>query len=209
MFLLLNFFRDADNHMREAFRTEHRAKLVQRRIVRRGREHLKPRPKSTHDLEPETRQSLGEEGFAGRLLQDPRILAQLIFKLAGIPTSVANKSADRRAIFLRQFIGILESDIRSQAKRVHSIPVERSKHQLVGSDRTAEKNRDIGERGRRWFGDQVGDVLVERAIDDQAERTLRCVMRGNEKNAAPEIRIKHAGMRDKEQTGKILRRIRR
>ena len=69
------------------------------------------------------------------------------------------------------------------------LPFKGGKHQLGFANWSAKKDRHIG-KARWWrFGYQIGYVPVERTINDQTKRALRWIMRGNEEDGAPEIRI--------------------
>src|SRR5256885_3949778 len=75
--------------------------LIERRIVRRGREHPVPRAEPIHDVEPKSRESLRFQRGAAWLLHNPRFLFHLRFKLTRAPTGVAEKSEDRRRALRR------------------------------------------------------------------------------------------------------------
>ena len=79
-------------------------------------------------------------------------------------------------------------------------------NQLHGKKyRSAEKNRDIAETFGRRLVNQIGDLLVERAIENHAERAIFSIVRRDEKHRAPKIRIEHIRMGDEQRTRQAQR----
>jgi hypothetical protein len=71
------------------------------------------------------------------------------------------------------------------------MPFESGKHELIFSHRPAEKNGNVSKAFGRRFVHQVGDLLIERTIQDHAERAIFLVMSGDEQDRAPKIWIEH------------------
>ena len=127
------------------------------------------------------------------------------FELAGAPAGVTDKGTDRRRVFVHQFMRFIDADIVIQFQPLAFLPFERGKHELILSHRSAEKNGNVAESLRRRLVHQIGHLLVERAIQNHAERPVFGVVRGDEKNGAPKIRIEHVRMGDEQRTGQAQR----
>src|SRR4029077_11061790 len=111
----------------------------------------------------------------------------------------ADKSANRKQIFMALcIVSLLECDVVIEFQTCALLPLKRRKHQLVFSNRTAQKYRYIGESRRRRTRNQFSHWPVKWAIDYHAQRALIRFMLGHKKHRAPKVRVDHIRMSDKQ-----------
>src|SRR2546423_2279805 len=102
-------------------------------------------------------------------------------------------------------MGFVDPDIVIQLQPFPLLPLKRGEHKLIFSNRSAEKNWDIAETFGRRLVNQIGDLLVEGAIENHAERAVFSIVRRDEKHRAPKIRIEHIRMGDEQRTRQAQR----
>lgn len=132
----------------------------------------------------------GEDGFAGRG-DDPGAVLDLVFDLTFGPAGVADEPA--HVVAHAELVeGIVYREMGLAAEGAFlAVPVQGGEGEFIGRDGAADVDAHLTEGAEALIWQEVGDALIQGAVQDVAEGALLGGVGGHEDHGARKIRITH------------------
>lgn len=103
---------------------------------------------------------------------DPSVVFEFVFELAGAPAGVADKGADEGAGFFVMLDGVFGRNLLDDSQAAGLIPPECGENQVVFADWTAVVDADVAEWMKFGGGQKIADDLAGGLVEDESEGSV-------------------------------------